>query len=911
MSDPAAAQVKALPADAAEASSSEVEQLRAAVTDSEAILLKIGVQTLAGTCGLAAMLSLALALAGLWLWGRGSGNWQQVAMPSSTLILFSIFYLRLRNSSQPRALDAGMLAGLFMLIQLVATQLNGFLPLLLNIPGIVFFYVVLPLRMARLWSLAPLLMVALVFGQGNAEANVALRLLVASLGCVGAMDYLMRSLAQIQSNFAQAAASLQRLTQLQAADNLRLQKITLEAAQASQAKSSFLANMSHEIRTPMNAILGMLALLRRTDLNARQADYAGKTEGAARSLLGLLNDILDFSKVEAGKMELDPQPFRVETLLRELSVILSANLGDKPVQLLFDIDPALPPVLVADALRLQQVLINLSSNAIKFTAAGEVLLSMRVIERSAASVRVEIAVRDSGIGIAPDKQAGIFEGFSQAEASTTRKFGGTGLGLSISRRLLALMGAELGLESSLGAGSRFAFELNLPCLAPASGEAAEALAVAAAAAPADCELHLLVSQPSVRRVVAHMGGVLGWTMLVADDTEQLLSHCRMPPQTSARRLVLLDFQELGGDALALCRSLRAAGLPADVAIIGMLDSLEHERLTRLEPAEQALLAGVLIKPFTAAMLAEAAAQTTAEAPAKDGSARPRPLDGLRLLLVEDNPLNQQVAQQLLEDVGATVIVAGDGQQALELLRGRSQAFDLVLMDMQMPVMDGVTASRLIRAELGLLELPIVAMTANAAGADREACLQAGMNDFVGKPFEIDALLRLVLRLTRRPAPEQGPAKMAASPRVQRVLPTLRLPLELCDRALGQGFELQAAIDRFMGNTALFARMSNSFSDSARQLPAQLGACLLTAQLGEAQLALHSFKGMAATLGAARLAAFAGLGEEALKRGEAPVADWLAQLPAQIEAASSGLIGFTKELNALNPRNDAAPRPAVP
>ncbi|MBC7682979.1 MAG: PAS-domain containing protein, partial [Ferruginibacter sp.] len=250
-----------------------------------------------------------------------------------------------------------------------------------------------------------------------------------------------------------------------------------EAAEhANVSKSQFLANMSHEIRTPMNAILGMVKLLQNTDLTARQLDYASKTEGAAKSLLGLLNDILDFSKIEAGKLELDPQPLHIDRLLRDLSVIVSANVGAKPVEVLYDIGPDVPKVLLGDAMRLQQVLINLSGNALKFTAEGEVVIEIKQVARTGPLCTLRFAVRDSGIGIAPENQAKIFAGFSQAEASTTRRFGGTGLGLSISRRLVNLMGGELELESALGQGSIFFFTISLPVVDLADGTAAGQLA---------------------------------------------------------------------------------------------------------------------------------------------------------------------------------------------------------------------------------------------------------------------------------------------------------------------------------------------------------------------------------------------------------------------------------------------------
>ncbi|WP_197418130.1 PAS domain S-box protein [Paucibacter sp. KCTC 42545] len=687
------------------------------------------------------------------------------------------------------------------------------------------------------------------------------------------------------------------------------------AEEAARSKGQFLANMSHEIRTPMNAILGLLRLLQRTELSQRQHDYASKTEAAARSLLGLLNDILDFSKVEAGKMSLDPQPMRSEQLFRDLAVILSANVGAKPIDILFDLDPALPPVVVADQMRLQQVLINLGGNATKFTAEGEVVIAVRVLPGQPGdaqeTVRLAFSVSDSGIGIAPEHQAKIFSGFSQAEASTTRRYGGTGLGLAISQRLVQLMGGSLALDSELGRGSRFHFELTLGVPA-AIADASPPPSVDAALANRPC-LILDQAGPS-RDLLARMAEELGLTtvLLAASTTEALARLQTQAEQGQAIGLVLSDWRRPAGpdgfELLRHLRHLRQQGAALAQPLVLMVSGQSREELMQRSAEEQAELDGYLVKPITRAMLLEAieaAGQAedqpagSTEAPSR--SAHARPLQDVRVLVVEDNPNNQQVAQELLEDAGARVQLAGNGQVAVDLLRASPAAFDIVLMDVQMPVMDGYSATRLIRQELQLTRLPIIAMTANVMASDREQCLAAGMNAHVGKPFDMDHLVRVILQqMAGAEAPQEAAMKEPQEPQEppERRFPTLAVPLALSERALALGFELQAAMDRFMGKAELFQRTAQSFSKSALQLPAQLKAQLAAGNLDEAVQLSHSFKGLAATLGAVKLAALGAEAEAAFKRGEPPDAAWLDALEVQISSGCGHLSLLAQDLRAL-------------
>ncbi|MBH9554171.1 PAS domain S-box protein [Inhella gelatinilytica] len=658
------------------------------------------------------------------------------------------------------------------------------------------------------------------------------------------------------------------------------------ANEASVAKSQFLANMSHEIRTPMNAILGMLKLLRRTALDARQADYADRSEGAARSLLGLLNDILDFSKVEAGKMVLDPHPFQVDDLLRNLAVILASNVGRKPVELVLYVDPRVPAGLVGDAMRLQQVLINLGGNAVKFTEQGDVVVSVRRVADLGDRVRLEFSVRDSGIGIAEDKQASIFSGFTQAEASTTRRFGGTGLGLAISQRLVQAMGGGIDLQSQLGRGSRFSFSLELPVVVEAEPPAVSH----------HWRVLVVDDNPVAVAALEAMAEGLGWQALAAPNLQdaQTLWQVEMDEGRPVHA-VLVDNTLATPDGLAWLRAVRQdskAGAERVIAM-GMGTLPEREQLSAHGRAGD--WDGFLIKPITAGVLAETLSVARSHGPSSAPAARAQRLRGVRLLVVEDNPTNRQVAQELLEDEGALITLAEHGGQALDCLV--EQRFDLVLMDMQMPVMDGLTATRAIRNELRLTDLPIVAMTANASPADRAECLAAGMNDHVGKPFELDALVRLIARMTEgRVQTEATPVAAAqdepapALPAVAAVDPQLRA------EGLAAGIDLQAAMERFMGKTELYLRMCRSFERSARVLPAQLREMTGDDRHEAARHALHSFKGLAATLAADELAKWGKVGEDRAKAGEDLDPAWVQELAGVIDSGLGQLLRLAQALH---------------
>ena len=514
------------------------------------------------------------------------------------------------------------------------------------------------------------------------------------------------------------------------------------AEEATQAKSAFLANMSHEIRTPMNAILGLCYLLEKQTLPAVSAEMVQKIHGAGRALLGIINDILDFSKIEAQRLDIEHVSFRLSDVLDNLASIMASSLGKKALELVVASPPAGVDFLRGDSLRLGQVLINLAGNAIKFTDTGEVAVRVeRGPDDAAGRVMLRFSVRDTGIGIPKDKQQLIFHAFSQADSSTTRNFGGSGLGLTISARLVELMGGQLHVESEPGRGSEFSFTLPFERSDPVDS-----------VLPEMTHLRVLVADDHVtaRAVLADTVGSLGWHADTADSGEQAIAlACQS--STPHYDVLLLDWRMPGIDGLQAAAQIHELQAGDNAPVIIMVTAHDREVLREQIGNEVADIA--INKPVTSSSLYNAVLQAKlirGELNVRTlSTAHSARLTGLRLLIVDDSEINRDVGASILRGEGASVELAEDGSIAIAILQSRPTDFDVVLMDMQMPVMDGYAATRLVRATPQLARIPVVALTAGAFKSQRDLALEAGVDDFVAKPFEVEQLVAVILQLMER------------------------------------------------------------------------------------------------------------------------------------------------------------------